>query len=195
MSAAVMQRIDEKRLELDLGYRFGYLSDFMGFGPEDVATIHALAGHLAPLVPALVDAVYVKLFTFDATKRHFVPRHSGYEGAVPADLEALTPDHEQVRFRKAHLAGYLRRLVTGAYDPKMVNYLDFVGKIHTPKAGSKEISVPLVQMNALMGFVGDALLGTILGLDLDAATKARGVRAFSKLLWLQNDLITRHYAA
>jgi hypothetical protein len=195
MSAAVMQRIDEKRLELDPGYRFGYLSDFMGFGPEDVATVHALAVYLAPLVPALVDAVYVKLFGYDATKRHFVPRQFGYEGAVPADLESLTLDHELVRFRKAHLAGYLQRLVTGAYDRKMVNYLDFVGKIHTPKAGSKEVSVPLVQMNALMGFVCDALLGTVLGLDVDAATKARGVRAFSKLLWLQNDLITRHYAA
>jgi hypothetical protein len=77
----------------------------------------------------------------------------------------------------------------------MVGYLDFVGKMHTPKAGSAEIDVPLVQMNALMGFVADALLATILGLDLDGATKVKAVRAFNKLLWLQNDLITRHYAA
>jgi hypothetical protein len=55
--------------------------------------------------------------------------------------------------------------------------------------------VPLVQMNALMGFVADALLATILSLDLDATMKVAAVRAFSKLLWLQNDLITRHYAA
>jgi len=57
------------------------------------------------------------------------------------------------------------------------------------------LSVPLVQMNALMGFVSDALLGAILGLGLDRATEARTVRTFSKLLWLQNDLITRHYQA
>ena len=190
-----LQRIDEHRVERDLGYRFGYVADFMGFGPEDIEAIHGLAPYLAPLVPALVDAVYVQLFRFDATKRHFLPLQSGYEGEVPQDLESLTLDHDQIKYRKAHLANYLKKLVTGAYDAKMVNYLDFVGKIHTPKAGSKDIRVPLVQMNALMGFVSDALLATILGLEVDEVTKARALRAFNKLLWLQNDLITRHYAA
>ena len=190
-----VKHIDEKRLEQDLGYRFGYLAEFMGFGPDDIEAIHAAAAHLAPLVPQLVDAVYDKLFGYDATKRQFVPRQFGYEGEVPADIESLTQDHAMIQFRKAHLANYLKRLVTGAYDGKMVSYLDFVGKIHTPKAGSKELSVPLVQMNALMGFVADALLATILGLDMDKETKAKTVRAFNKLLWLQNDLIVRHYAA
>ena len=50
-------------------------------------------------------------------------------------------------------------------------------------------------MNALMGFVADALLGTIMNLPLDEATKAQTAQAFNKLLWLQNDLIVRHYAA
>lgn len=50
-------------------------------------------------------------------------------------------------------------------------------------------------MNALMGFVSDALLATILRLEVGSQTKARALRAFNKLLWLQNDLITRHYAA
>ena len=194
-AALPMQHIDESRLEKDLGYRFGYVSEFMGFDAGDVAVIHALASHLAPLVPELVDAVYIKLFRYDATKRHFVPRQFGYEGAAPHDLASLSLDHEQIKFRKAHLANYVKKLVTGAYDQKMVGYLDFVGKMHTDRAGSPDIQVPLVQMNALMGFVADALLSTILGLDLDAAMKTKAVRAFNKLLWLQNDLITRHYAA
>ena len=192
--SSTLRHIDEQRLERDLAYRFGYVAEFMGFGRDDIDAIR-MAPHLAPLVPALVDAVYVKLFSYDATKRHFVPRQSGYEGQVPESLESLTLDHEQIQFRKDHLANYLKKLVTGPYDPKMVGYLDFVGKIHTPRAGSKEIDVPLVQMNALMGFVSDALMATILSLDLDGLTKHRAVRAFNKLLWLQNDLITRHYAA
>src|SRR5262249_53473299 len=84
MTAATMpvslKHVDEVRLEKDLGYRFGYLAEFMGFGPDDTAAIHAAAPYLAPLVPQLVDAVYVKLFGYRATKRHFVPRQSGYEG-------------------------------------------------------------------------------------------------------------------
>ena len=189
----MMQKIDEQKLESDLAYRFGYLTRFMGFGEDDISAIHGAAEHLAPIVPQLVDAVYDKLFSYDATKRHFVPRQSGYEGEVPESLESLQQDHEMIEFRKQHLGRYLVRLVTNPYDGNMVNYLDLVGKMHTPKAGSKELNVPLVQMNALMGFVSDALVATILGLSLDAETTSRTLRAFNKLLWLQNDLITRHY--
>src|SRR5690606_2782295 len=93
------------------------------------------------------------------------------------------------------LARYLTNLVTRPYDAKMVDYLDRVGKIHTPKLGSADLDVPLVQMNALMGFVADAFVSTILSLNLDRATEVRALRAFNKLLWIQNDLITRHYQA
>ena len=188
------EHIDEARLETDLGYRFEYLAKFMGFTAEDIAVIHGAAPALAPLVPGLVNAVYDKLFQYDATWRHFLPRQHGYTGEVPKDLEHLTMTHEQIEFRKQHLGRYLVALVTRPYDGKMVEYLDMVGKIHTSKAGSKELNVPLVQMNALMGFVADAFIATILGLNLPREVEAKALRAFSKLLWLQNDLIARHYA-
>lgn len=188
-----MLRIDETRLESDLAYRFQYLADFMDFGPRDVEAIHAAAPLLAPLVDQLVDAVYEKLHQRDATWRHFLPRQFGFDGPTPAALNDLTMDHEQIRYRKAHLARYLTGLVTKPYDAKMVGYLDMVGKIHTSKAGSTAIEVPLVQMNALMGFVSDALTATILQLGLDRAVEERTLRAFNRLLWLQNDLIARHY--
>jgi hypothetical protein len=190
-----MKRIDESRLENDLGYRFGYVSEFIGLTPADIEAIHASAEHLAPLVPTLVDAVYDQLFSYDATKRHFVPRQSGYEGPVPENLETLQMDHEIIQFRKQHLGRYLASLVTNAYDDKMASYLDLVGKIHTPKAGSRDLDVPLVQMNALMGFVSSALIATIFSLGLDKETEQKTVLAFNKLLWIQNDLITRHYQA
>ena len=190
-----MQTIDERRLESDTGYRFGYLAGFMGFGEQDIAAIHASAAHLAPKVAGLVDAVYVKLFEYDATKRHFVPRQAGYEGPTPGGIEALTPDHPLIAFRKQHLSRYLEALVTKPYDAKMVTYLDMVGKMHTDKAGNAGLVVPLVQMNALLGFVADALTATILGLGLPAEAQAKTLRAFCKLLWIQNDLITRHYQA
>jgi hypothetical protein len=188
-----MERIDEERLETDLGYRFEYLAKFMGFDEKDIAAVHGAAAHLAPIVPALVDAVYDKLQGYDATWRHFLPRQSGYEGAAPANLEDVTMDHEMIKFRKEHLGRYLVTLVTRPYDGKMVSYLDRVGKMHTPKLGSQELDVPLVQMNALLGFVADALTNVIMGLGLERKAEIATVRAFGKLLWLQNDLINRHY--
>jgi hypothetical protein len=189
-----VKHVDEERLETDLEYRFGYVAEFMGFNPKDIEVIHGAAPLVAPLVPTLVDAVYDKLRTYDATWRHFVPRQGGYEGEVPENLQALTVDHEQIKFRKQHLGRYLERLVTVPYDTRKVLYLDTVGKIHTPTAGNPELNVPLVQMNALMGFVHDAINATILGFDIPGEAKAKVIRAFSKLLWIQNDLITRHYA-
>lgn len=188
-----MKHIDEDRLEKDLVYRVGYLTEFMGFGEADIKAIHNSATLLAPLVPGLVDAVYDKLFGYDATKRHFVPRQSGYEGDVPQDIATLSQDHEMIQFRKQHLGRYLAALVTKPYDEKMLAYLDMVGKIHTPKAGSAELDVPLVQMNALMGFVADAITATILSLGMNRDDEVGTLRAFGKLLWVQNDLINRHY--
>jgi hypothetical protein len=75
----------------------------------------------------------------------------------------------------------------------MVQYLDMVGKIHTPEAGSADLDVPLVQMNALLGFVATAVTGTILSFNLDRQTESKTLLAFDKLLWIQNDLISRHY--
>lgn len=186
-------RIDEQRLENDVAYRFKYVSDFMGFSADDMAAINESAAHLAPLVPGLVDAVYVQLFKFDVTKRHFVPKQHGYEGATPVDLESLTLDHEQIAFRKQHLSHYLVKLVSSPYDEKMVAYLDWVGRIHTAKAGNPDIVVPLIQINALMGFVNDALIATVASLAIPEAAKVRIIRAFTKLLWIQQDLISRHY--
>ncbi|VAX39629.1 hypothetical protein MNBD_PLANCTO02-2244 [hydrothermal vent metagenome] len=188
-----MKQINEAQLESDCDYRFSYLAEFIGFGEEDINVIHGAAEALAPLVPGLVDAVYEKLFSYDCTKRHFMPRQHGYEGDVPENINDLEQDHDMIQFRKKHLGGYLVKLVTKPYDGKMVAYLDMVGKMHTPKAGSDQLDIPLVQMNALMGFVADAFVATILGLGLDKESEGKALRAFSKLLWIQNDLITRHY--
>jgi len=188
-----MQQIDEPRLESDAAYRYQYLADFIGFNEEDAAAIHAAVGQLAPLIPSLVDATYDTLLATDATARHFLPRQSGYEGSLPESLEALSADSAQIQFRKEHLRRYLMQLVGHAYDAKMITYLDMVGKIHTPKAGNQELVVPLVHMNALMGLLADALTNAIIGFEMETETKFHTIRAFNKLLWIQNDLINRHY--
>jgi hypothetical protein len=189
-----MQQINEDRLETDLGYRFEYVSQFIGFGEADIQAIHNSAEHLAPLVPQLVDAVYEKLFSYDSTKRHFVPRQSGYDGDVPMTIDDLHVDHEMIQFRKNHLGRYLVKLVSAAYDAELLKYLDKVGAIHTPKAGSESLDIPLVQMIALLGFVSHAVLSTIASLGLERETEFKTIAAFNKLLWIQNDLINRHYA-
>jgi hypothetical protein len=188
-----MKTIDEERLESNPAYRFEYLAEFIGFDASDAAAVHASGPYLGPLIPVIVERTYDKLLTCDATARHFVPRQSGYDGPVPAGLADITASHPQIQFRKEHLARYFMQIVGGSCDAKIVPYIDMVGKIHTPRAGNPEIDVPLVQINALMGFVSDVLMDLISSLPLDAATAFKTMRAFNKLLWIQNDFINRHY--
>ncbi len=190
-----MRTIDEPRLETDLQYRYDYLAEFIGFGSADAALIQGFAPHLGPRIGEIVDKTYDKLLSYDATARHFVPRQHGYEGDVPGNLADLTTNHPQIRFRKDHLNRYFMQLIGRSFDAKMVQYLDMVGKMHTPLAGSKGIVVPLVQMNALMGLLSDAIMEAVAESPLDSTKTLQTQRAFNKLLWIQNDFITRHYHA
>lgn len=76
----------------------------------------------------------------------------------------------------------------------MVLYLNMVGKIHTTKAGNKEIHVPLYQMNALVGLISDIVSETIADSQMSTDTKISTIRAYQKLLWIQNDFISRNYS-
>lgn len=188
-----MKQIDEAILEEDIQARYEFLAEFIGFTPEDVSTIHGCVAQLAPVIPQLVNKTYEKLLSYDATARHFVPRQHGFDGPLPESTESLLVNQAQLQFRKEHLSRYLMSLVGRAYDAKMVVYLDMVGKMHTPQAGNKEIDVPLVQMNALMGLLSDILTEAVSQLDLPPDVMLKTIRAFNKLLWIQNDFVNRHY--
>ena len=191
-----MQTIDEQKLFTDLPYRFDYVTKFVGFGEEDIKYIHESAAVLAPLVPTVVDLVYKKLFSFDVTKKTFMVRNDKFEGKMEESLDELDDKaSEQIKFRKDMLSKYLVKLVTADYsDPSLIKYLDWVGKIHTTKAGNKNIVIDYIHINALFGYVSDVLLGTIAMCDqLNEVQRAKTVQAFNKLLWIQNDLFTKYY--
>lgn len=188
-----MQHVDEQRLEQDIQYRYEYLSEFIGFGPDDAAAIQASAPYVGPLIPELVEGTYRKLLGYTATARHFLQPQHGCDGPTPVNLAELSVDHPQIQFRKEHLVRYLMQILGRSYDEKMVQYLDMVGRIHTSAAGNPEIHVPLVQMNALMGLLADLLAETLLSVGMDPTTTARTLRAYQKLFWIQNDFISRYY--
>ncbi len=188
-----MKHIDETQLQADSEQRYEFLAEFIGFGQDDVRRIQASAPHIGPRIAEMVDKTYAQLLAFDATARHFVAKQHGFEGEEPADLGQLTADHPQIKFRKDHLNRYFVALIGRAYDGKMVQYLDMVGKIHTPKAGNSEINVPLYQMHALMGLLSDIITEVVIESPLNPSETLDTIRAFQKLLWIQNDFIGRHY--
>lgn len=188
-----MKSTDEQRLESDIQYRYQYLAEFIGFTSEDATAIAQLHPRLQPYIPEMVQATYERLLSNTATARHFLPKQHGYEGQQTQSLEKLTHDDGQIQFRKEHLKRYLMILLGNPHDAQMVKYLDMVGKIHTPAAGNKQIHVPPVQMNALMGLLTDLIIRAIQRLPVDREIEQQSIAALNKLMWIQNDFIQRHY--
>lgn len=191
-----LEHIDAKRLDTDLLYRFNYVCKFVGFGEEDIRLIRTKGAELlGPKVKSIVQAVYVQLFSFDVTKNYFATRMDRYKGKeLVLKAEDLKLTSEQTKFRMNMLDRYLVKLVTAEYDENFVKYLDFVGKIHTDKAGRRSLVIDYVHVNALLTFVEDAIL-TIIAEDeeMDHQTKTALSRAFNRLIWIQNDLFARWY--
>ncbi|AMV37971.1 protoglobin family protein [Planctomyces sp. SH-PL62] len=191
-----MKNIDERRLESDIEYRFAYVADYIGFGDDDVRAIHEAAPLTLPLVPKIVDAAYEAFHRYDATWRHFLSRQQGkpdFGAALERRLKELTPDQAMVKTRKHSLGRYFHRLMTEPYDAAMIQYMDAMGRIHKAESHRSRLDIPLVHMNAFLGQVTDAVTGLIHGLELDPKRELALVRAYTKVMWLQNDLVARHY--
>ncbi len=97
-----MQHIASSSLE-NLPARISYLSSFLELTASDGEALSAAKPLVAPLVPAILDAVYKKLLSFDITAQAFVPRNTGYEGEVVKSVQELTFEHPQIALRKDFL--------------------------------------------------------------------------------------------
>lgn len=199
-----MQTIAPSTLS-NLPDRIAYITAFLNFTSSDVKYLHLAAPVVVPLVPAVVDAVYVKLLSFDITSKAFVQKQTGFSGKSleerGGDVQSLTAEDEQIKFRKGFLTRYLAKLVEMNYDNgKDWEYLDKVAVMHTGQVGFQHrakkpgLRVELIHMSLLLGYVVDILLDAVVNHpDLDSETKAGVLRAFNKVIWIQNDLFARHY--
>ncbi len=168
--------MDEQRLEEDVAYRFAYLAQVMALTDRERALIRAARGSLRERLPFVVDAVRSTMLATPAMARHFAD-----EGEVDPEVVGR------------HLRSWIEGLVARARDEDLPLWLDRGGAAHRAGAGDPRIDVPRVQMSALMGLLADCVLAEVAVLDLPVERRFEVARAFSKLLWAQNDLIQRHY--
>ncbi|KAL5329132.1 hypothetical protein ACEPPN_002642 [Leptodophora sp. 'Broadleaf-Isolate-01'] len=199
-----MQHISATSLE-DLPSRISYLSAFLELTPSDGEALLAAKPLVAPLIPAILDAVYTKLLSFDITAKAFVPKNTDYEGELVKNVHELTLEHPQIALRKDFLKNYLVKLVSTTdltpTSPFWV-YLNNVGIMHTGQPGFKhrakrpELRVEYIHMGALLGHVVDIVVGAVMSMDvIDNDMKCKVIRALNKVIWIQNDLMARHYLA
>lgn len=183
----------ENRLEQDAVFRFNYVAEVIGLGDDDFAVLREFHDAIEPCLEAIVKRVYEKMFNSATMKRHFVPKHHGFEGAAPESLDKVSLNHSQILFRRKKLKEYFAKLSTAAGDETFAVLLDVIGHIHTPHKGSPTLAVPIVQITALLGFIDDQFSHVISKLKLKLAERVKLQRAYSKIFWVQNNMFIRHY--
>ncbi|EMD40897.1 hypothetical protein CERSUDRAFT_111476 [Gelatoporia subvermispora B] len=203
--ATFTQEIDPVLLKHSLEDRVAYLTDFLNFTSHDAEAITKLAPAVNDIIPGLVDDMYAKLFEFDITKKVFMTRNQGFDGPLPTRLEDLTLDSAQIVFRKVFMRAWARRVLTADYsNGKTWAYMDKVGIMHTGVSpfkhqrtmGIAPLNVPYRDCALTLGLVQMILQNAILTLPEDTASmqeKLDAVAAITKVIWIQNDLFSRHY--
>ncbi|KAI0346789.1 hypothetical protein BDW22DRAFT_1308199, partial [Trametopsis cervina] len=201
------QEVDPLLIKNSLEDRIAYLTDFLGFTSYDAEVISKVAPHVNALIPGLVDDLYAKLFEFDITKKIFMTRNqaTGFDGPLPTKLEDLTLDSAQITFRKVFMKVWARRVLTSDYsNGKTWAYMDKVGIMHTGVSsfkhqktmGTAPLNVPYRDCALTLGWVNGLLGRAILLLSeeqADMQLKMDAVAAINKVIWIQNDLFSRHY--
>ncbi|KAL9116568.1 MAG: hypothetical protein Q9187_006906 [Circinaria calcarea] len=182
--------------------RLSYTLSFLDFCPDiDGPAINASASLLGPLMPTVLDLVYTKLLSYDITAKAFVPPLEPAEStpSKPQTPQELHLNHAHILRQKTFLKAYLLRIAKNEdWSPQspLWGYMDRVAVAHTGVHREKkpDLRVEFMHLALLLGFVEDVLLGAVMGAEqLDAETKSKVLRAWNKVLWVQNDLFARHY--
>ena len=153
----------------------------------------------------VLNAIYGKLLKYEITAKAFVPKTDaeGAEDIEPRFPQELHLNHAHIRRQMDFLRNYLLKIMSNEdWEPtsKLWIYMDKVAIAHTGVAGfahrakRPELRVEYMHLGLLLGYVEDVVVGAVMGMEgIDLEIKGNVVRAWNKLLWLQNDLFARRY--
>ncbi|UJR22156.1 hypothetical protein I4U23_025220 [Adineta vaga] len=189
------EHIDKNRLVTDLRYRFNYLSKLLQFTPDDIHTLNKISSIILPLTPVIVDTVYRKLFSFDITKQYLLLRHCCFDNHLDTDRNDSNFYSDAIEYRKNMLSKYLHCVLTQQeWDNSFLEYLSYIGKIHTSKNGSPLIHVDFIHLNGLCGYLQSILMDILFKSEnTDEHLRYNGIQAINKFFSIQIDFMRIHY--
>jgi nitrite reductase/ring-hydroxylating ferredoxin subunit len=171
-----------KRGAADAGRYFQFMSEFIGFTPEDAATIRDTRFIIEKYIPTIVADFYTQLLRYPATRRQFLKK----DGSL---------DQDYLELRMHHQAGFWRRTASGVFDDDYARFVDYVGRAHTSQGADPKIYIPERYVMGMVGFVqnrvAEALAAELHELDPDL--ELRGVKAWNRLMMVLLETLARPY--
>jgi len=171
-----------KRGAADAGRYFQFMSEFIGFTPEDAATIRETRFIIEKYIPTIVADFYTQLLRYPATRRIFLKK----DGSL---------DQDYLELRMHHQAGFWRRTASGVYDEDYARFVDYVGRAHTSQGADPKIYIPERYVMGMVGFVQDRI-GRALAAELhelDPELELRGIKAWNRLMMVLLETLARPY--
>lgn len=178
------KRIDTDAISSQPEDRLRFLEEFVGFTAGDWAAIRSSTEVLVPRLPALLDALYEHLLSFDDTRRIF------------ADPGGRV-DPLYLAVRKQHLVGWVRATVSAGPDTRreFANYLNVIGRRHTGAAGDPGRAVPPRYLVGLVSVVQTTISEALFEALPDDPARALGYSlAWGKMLMIQLEMFLKNVA-
>ncbi|KAK1149389.1 hypothetical protein N8T08_006612 [Aspergillus melleus] len=184
-----IKHVSRKALYTRLEARINYLREFLDFNAADVEALTTGSKYIKALIPAIVNIVYKKLLEQDITARAFITRDTSDETPIEDFYSEESP---QIMRRKMFLRWYLTKLCSDPTQMEFWRYLDKVGVMHTASERMHPLNIEYIHMGACLGFIQDIFTEALMSHPhLSLHRKVALVRAISKIIWIQNDLIAR----
>ncbi|KAL4975073.1 Protoglobin-domain-containing protein [Aspergillus desertorum] len=184
-----VKKISRKALYTRLEARINYLKDFLDFNSSDMEALASGTKYIKTLIPAVVNLVYRKLLEYDITARSFHTKDTASEAPIE---DFYNEDSPPIMRRKMFLRWYLTKIVTDPMQMDFWRYLNKVGIMHTAQERMHPLNIEYIHMGACLGYIQDLFTEALLSHPtLPIARKTAMIRAISKIIWIQNDLIAR----
>ncbi|KKK22756.1 hypothetical protein P175DRAFT_0492865 [Aspergillus ochraceoroseus IBT 24754] len=184
-----MKHVDRKSLYTRLETRINYLKDFLDFTSSDAEALAWGSKYIKTLIPAVVNLVYRKLLETDITARAFHTRDTSVETPVE---DFFHEDSPQIQRRKMFLRWYLTKICSDPTHMDFWRYLNKVGLMHVAQERLHKLNIEYVHMGACLGYIQDVFTEALLSHPtLSITRKTALIRAISKIIWIQNDLIAK----
>jgi nitrite reductase/ring-hydroxylating ferredoxin subunit/hemoglobin-like flavoprotein len=166
----------------DAGRYFRYMAEFVGFTPDDAATIRQTRPIIEKHLPDIVSKFYTHLLRYPPTRKVFLKK----DGSV---------DQEYVELRMRHLTNFWLRTASGEFDDNYARYVDYVGRAHTSHGADPHIYIAERYVIGQVGFVQHAI-SDVIARELRESNpdlEFRAVEAWDKLMMVLLELLSRAY--
>ncbi|KAL4939844.1 hypothetical protein BDV06DRAFT_224623 [Aspergillus oleicola] len=184
-----VKQISRKALYTRLEARINYLKDFLDFNSSDMEALASGAKYIKTLIPAVVNLVYRKLLEYDITARSFHTKDTASEAPIEDFYGENSPP---IMRRKMFLRWYLTKIISDPMQMDFWRYLNKVGIMHTAQERLHPLNIEYIHMGVCLGYIQDLFTEALLSHPtLSIQRKTAMIRAISKIIWIQNDLIAR----